>query len=161
MKIKLFDYQEDMKRWIEGALCLHRSVMAQMPTGTESVKAVSIQWLAKHWDEMGEEPGMIVIAEAHHALADTYKVLWGEISEGEVPGADGDCPDVEFIQLARPTLSLAKYLQMVGRGLRVTKGKMACVIIDNVGLYRMYGSFAESEWAMGYQKTGINCKMKK
>lgn len=50
-----------------------------------------------------------------------------------------DCPDVEFIQLARPTLSLAKYLQMVGRGLRVTKGKRACVIIDNVGLYRMFG----------------------
>ena len=32
--IKLFDYQEDMKERIEKALCLHRSVMAQMPTGT-------------------------------------------------------------------------------------------------------------------------------
>ena len=50
-----------------------------------------------------------------------------------------DCPDVEFVQLARPTLSLAKYLQMVGRGLRVAKGKNNCVIIDNVGLYRVFG----------------------
>ena len=50
-----------------------------------------------------------------------------------------DCPDVEFVQLARPTLSLAKYLQMVGRGLRVAKGKKNCVIIDNVGLYRVFG----------------------
>ena len=50
-----------------------------------------------------------------------------------------DCPDVEFVQLARPTLSLAKYLQMVGRGLRVAKGKRNCVIIDNVGLYRVFG----------------------
>ena len=50
-----------------------------------------------------------------------------------------DCPDVEFVQLARPTLSLAKYLQMVGRGLRVAKGKKSCVIIDNVGLYRVFG----------------------
>lgn len=29
-----------------------------------------------------------------------------------------DCPDIEFIQLARPTKSLVKYLQQVGRGLR-------------------------------------------
>ena len=50
-----------------------------------------------------------------------------------------DCPDVEFIQLARPTLSLAKYMQMVGRGLRVAAGKDYCVILDNVGLYKRFG----------------------
>ena len=50
-----------------------------------------------------------------------------------------DCPDVEFIQLARPTLSLAKYLQMVGRGLRPHKKKECCVILDNVGLVRLFG----------------------
>ena len=129
-EIKLFDYQEDMKEGIEKALRLHRSVMAQMPTGTgktylltavidsfvsnnpmekvwivahrrelvsqidetvrkfhsystsntssllSSVKAVSIQWLSKHYDEIEEEPGMIVIDEAHHALAKTYKEMW-------------------------------------------------------------------------------------
>ena len=394
-KIELFDYQEDMKARIKKALCLHRSVMAQMPTGTgktvllasvvESflrehsnckvwivahrrelvsqiretiervfskitpslftikegstshpdplssgareetapprrseplrskvggpskvspdclsasafnvpIKAVSIQWLSKHYDEIEEEPGMIVIDEAHHALAKTYKEMWERfpkakflgltatpcrlngkgftdlfdvlvqswdvpefISKGRLAtydfvsiksdgvtqrlidslqkrGADGDyqnkemdmllnkkpsierlyqsleefgkdrkgivyainishaqkitklyqehgvkaiaidsktpaterqqdieafkkgdiqvlvnvdifsegfdCPDVEFVQLARPTLSLAKYLQMVGRGLRVAKGKKNCVIIDNVGLYRVFG----------------------
>ena len=418
-EIKLFDYQEDMKERIEKALHLHRSVMAQMPTGTgktylltavidsfvsnnpmekvwivahrrelvsqidetvrkfhsysasntssllSSVKAVSIQWLSKHYDKIEEEPGMIVIDEAHHALAKTYKEMWERfpnakflgltatpcrlngkgftdlfdvlvqswsvpefISKGRLAtydfvsiksdgvtqrlidslqkrGADGDyqnkemdmllnkkpsierlyrsleefgkdrkgivyainirhanaiaefyrehgiaavaidsktpaserrmlierfksssfskitpslftlkegstshpdpltlrgeggnrptrcseplrskdggpskvspdcagwdrlgatclrptdelapiqvlvnvdifsegfdCPDVEFVQLARPTLSLAKYLQMVGRGLRVTKGKKNCVIIDNVGLYRVFG----------------------
>ena len=50
-----------------------------------------------------------------------------------------DCPDVEFIQLARPTLSLTKYLQMVGRGLRKVKGKESCVILDQVGLYKRFG----------------------
>ena len=50
-----------------------------------------------------------------------------------------DCPDVEFIQLARPTLSLAKYMQMVGRGLRVAEGKEYSVILDNVGLYKRFG----------------------
>ena len=346
-EIKLFDYQEDMKERIEKALRLHRSVMAQMPTGTgktylltavidsfvsnnpmekvwivahrrelvsqidetvrkshsyfasntssllSSVKAMSIQWLMRHYDEIEEEPGMIVIDEAHHALAKTYKEMWERfpkakflgltatpcrlngkgftdlfdvlvqswsvpefISKGRLAtydfvsiksdgvtqrlidslqkrGADGDyqnkemdmllnkkpsierlyqsleefgkdrkgivyainishaqkitklyqehgvkaiaidsktpaverqqdieafkkgdiqvlvnvdifsegfdCPDVEFVQLARPTLSLAKYLQMVGRGLRVARGKKNCVIIDNVGLYRVFG----------------------
>ena len=345
-EIKLFDYQEDMKERIEKALRLHRSVMAQMPTGTgktylltavidsfvnnnpmenvwivahrrelvsqidetvrkfhsyssatssllSSVKAMSIQWLMRHYDEIEEEPGLIVIDEAHHALAKTYKEMWERfpkakflgltatpcrlngkgftdlfdvlvqswgvpefISKGRLAtydfvsiksdgvtqrlidslqkrGADGDyqnkemdmllnkkpsierlyrsleefgkdrkgivyainishaqkitklyqehgvkaiaidsktpaaerqqdieafkkgdiqvlvnvdifsegfdCPDVEFVQLARPTLSLAKYLQMVGRGLRVAKGKKNCVIIDNVGLYRVFG----------------------
>ena len=346
-EIKLFDYQEDMKERIEKELRLHRSVMAQMPTGTgktylltavidsfvsnnpkenvwivahrrelvsqidetvrkfhsyfasntssllSSVKAMSIQWLMRHYDEIEEEPGMIVIDEAHHALAKTYKEMWERfpkakflgltatpcrlngkgftdlfdvlvqswgvpefISKGRLAtydfvsiksdgvtqqlidslqkrGADGDyqnkemdmllnkrpsierlyqsfeeygkdrkgivyaisishaqkitklyqehgvkaiaidsktpaaerqqdieafrkgdiqvlvnvdifsegfdCPDVEFVQLARPTLSLAKYLQMVGRGLRVAKGKKNCVIIDNVGLYRVFG----------------------
>ena len=346
-EIKLFDYQEDIKERIEKALRLHRSVMAQMPTGTgktylltavidsfvsnnpiekvwivahrrelvsqidetvrkfhsysasntssllSSVKAMSIQWLMRHYDEIEEKPGMIVIDEAHHALAKTYKEMWERfpkakflgltatpcrlngkgftdlfdvlvqswsvpefISKGRLAtydfvsiksdgvtqrlidslqkrGADGDyqnkemdmllnkkpsierlyrsmeeygknrkgivyainishaqkitklyqehgvkaiaidsktpaterqqdieafkkgdiqvlvnvdifsegfdCPDVEFVQLARPTLSLAKYLQMVGRGLRVAKGKKNCVIIDNVGLYRVFG----------------------
>ena len=128
-KIELFDYQEDMKSRIEKALCLHRSVMAQMPTGTgktylltavigsfvranskakvwivahrrelvsqidetvrkfhsyssatssllSSVKAMSSQWLMRHYDEIEEEPGLIVIDEAHHALAKTYKEMW-------------------------------------------------------------------------------------
>lgn len=58
-----------------------------------------------------------------------------------------DCPDVEFVQLARPTLSLAKYLQQVGRGLRKTADKAACVLIDNVGLYRLFGlPAARRDW---------------
>ena len=41
--------------------------------------------------------------------------------------------------MARPTLSLAKYLQQVGRGLRKVDGKETCVLIDNVGLYHIFG----------------------
>ena len=50
-----------------------------------------------------------------------------------------DCPEVEFIQLARPTLSLSKYLQQVGRGMRISAGKSQVLIIDNVGLYQQFG----------------------
>lgn len=50
-----------------------------------------------------------------------------------------DCPDIEFIQLARPTRSLTMYLQQVGRGLRTTEGKSRCIILDNVGMYSRFG----------------------
>jgi superfamily II DNA or RNA helicase len=50
-----------------------------------------------------------------------------------------DCPDIEFIQLARPTKSLVKYLQQVGRGLRPTQGKTNCLILDNVGSNLQFG----------------------
>ena len=140
MKIKLYDYQEDMKERIEKALRLHRSVMAQMPTGTgktylltavidsfvsnnpmekvwivahrrelvsqidetvrkfhsysasntssllSSVKAMSIQWLMRHYDEIEEEPGIIVIDEAHHALAKTYKEMWERFPKAKFLG---------------------------------------------------------------------------
>ena len=58
-----------------------------------------------------------------------------------------DCPDVEFVQLARPTLSLAKYLQQVGRGLRKSGDKESCMLIDNVGLHRIFGlPVRERDW---------------
>lgn len=50
-----------------------------------------------------------------------------------------DCPDVNFIQLARPTKSLALYLQQVGRGLRIVEGNEKTIILDNVGLYNYFG----------------------
>lgn len=50
-----------------------------------------------------------------------------------------DCPSVSFIQLARPTKSLALYIQQVGRGLRIVEGKEKTIIIDNVGLYNYFG----------------------
>ena len=37
-----------------------------------SIKVTSIQWLSRHYGEMEEKPGLIVIDEAHHALAETY-----------------------------------------------------------------------------------------
>lgn len=57
-----------------------------------------------------------------------------------------DCPDIEFIQLARPTRSLVKYIQQVGRGLR-KNGDKECIILDNVGLYGSFGlPDADRDW---------------
>ena len=57
----------------------------------------------------------------------------------DILGEGVDFPEVEFIQLARPTLSLSKYLQQVGRGMRVSKGKESVTILDQVGLYQTFG----------------------
>lgn len=58
-----------------------------------------------------------------------------------------DCPDIEFVQLARPTKSLVKYLQQVGRGLRPTENKSRCIILDNVGLHIAFGlPDADRDW---------------
>ena len=65
-----------------------------------------------------------------------------------------DCPDVEFVQMARPTLSLSKYLQQVGRGLRRSAGKETCILIDNVGLYRVFGlPVAAWDWEAMFRGT--------
>ena len=58
-----------------------------------------------------------------------------------------DCPDIEFIQLARPTKSLAMFLQQIGRGLRTSKNKEKGLILDNVGLYNRFGTpMANRRW---------------
>lgn len=55
-----------------------------------------------------------------------------------------DCPDVEFIQMARPTWSLSKYMQQVGRGLRTSPGKDKTIILDNAGMYARFGLPSDS-----------------
>lgn len=64
-----------------------------------------------------------------------------------------DCPDVEVIQLARPTKSLNLYLQMVGRGMRIFPGKECGIILDNAKLWEEHGLISrERNWTI----TGLN-----
>lgn len=63
-----------------------------------------------------------------------------------------DCPDVEFVQLARPTKSLSMYLQQVGRGLRTSDGKEKVIILDNVGLFNKFGfPSARRKWRYHFE----------
>jgi len=50
-----------------------------------------------------------------------------------------DVPGVEAVILARVTESLAKYLQMIGRGLRSLEGKAEAIIIDPVRNWERHG----------------------
>ena len=62
--------------------------VARYGMGKESgtVKVLSIQWLSRNWKNMEESPGLIVIDEAHHALAETYKELWKRYPEARKLG---------------------------------------------------------------------------
>ena len=63
-----------------------------------------------------------------------------------------DCPEVEFIQLARPTLSLSKYLQQVGRGMRRVPNKDYVMILDQVGMYQTFGIPTEDQnWELMFK----------
>ena len=72
------------------ATCLRPGATSASSVSPDSdmmpIKAVSIQWLAKHYDEIEEEPGMIVIDEAHHALAKTYKGMWDRFPNAKFLG---------------------------------------------------------------------------
>jgi len=50
-----------------------------------------------------------------------------------------DVPAVECVILARPTESLSKFLQMVGRSLRILEGKLEAIIIDPVRNWERHG----------------------
>lgn len=68
-----------------------------------------------------------------------------------------DCPDVEFIQLARPTKSLSLFLQQIGRGLRPSAGKEKAIILDNVGLYNKFGfPSARRKWRYHFEGKDVN-----
>ena len=110
------------------------------------VYAVSISH-ARNIATYYKEYGMNAIAIDSKTPAKLRKQLVEDFRQGKIQVlvnvdvfSEGfDCPDVEFVQMARPTLSLAKYLQQVGRGLRKTEDKETCTLIDNVGLYRLFG----------------------
>ena len=51
-----------------------------------------------------------------------------------------DVPGIEVVIMARPTMSVSKFLQQIGRGLRPAKGKEYALIIDHVGNVMGHGS---------------------
>lgn len=71
------------------------------------------------------------------------------ISEGT------DIPAIGCVGHLRPTMSLALYLQMNGRGLRPCEGKDNCIIIDHVDNYTRHGHPCEDrEWSLEGKKKG-------
>lgn len=84
--------------------------------------------------------------------AATRALASGEIkvlSNVEVFTEGFDLPAIDAVILLRPTKSLALFLQMVGRGLRLADGKDSATIIDHAGLWLDHGMLdAPMEWTL-------------
>lgn len=60
-----------------------------------------------------------------------------------------DLPVLDCIVLARPTRSLALYLQMIGRGLRSAPAKRDCLVLDHSGAVHRHGfAIDERAWSL-------------
>ena len=89
-----------------------------------------------------------------HTSSEDRARLIGEFKRGDLRAlvnvavaTEGfDLPDAACVVLARPTMSLALYLQMVGRGLRP---KPDCIILDLAGNSLLHGlPEEEREWSL-------------
>jgi superfamily II DNA or RNA helicase len=76
------------------------------------------------------------------------------VSNVEIITEGFDFPECEAVQLARPTKSLALYLQMVGRVMRPANGKTEGIVLDNAGLWLEHGlATIDRSWSLaGYKK---------
>jgi len=60
-----------------------------------------------------------------------------------------DLPEMECVQIVRPTKSLCLWLQMVGRSLRYSEGKIAAIILDHTDNYLRLGlPDAKRNWTL-------------
>ncbi len=60
-----------------------------------------------------------------------------------------DCPDVDAVQLARPTKSLTLFIQQVGRCMRPHPNKEYGIVLDNAGLWKEHGlPKMERRWSL-------------
>ncbi len=88
-------------------------------------------------------------AERDQILSDFKAKKITVVSNVEIVTEGFDFPECEVVQLARPTKSLALYLQMVGRVMRKAKNKDEGIVLDNAGLWLEHGlAVIDREWAL-------------
>ena len=62
-----------------------------------------------------------------------------------------DFPALDTVIIARPTMSLALYMQMIGRGIRVHESKQYCAVVDFCGNYKRFGKIENLEYKQDYK----------
>jgi len=73
------------------------------------------------------------------------QVLWNV----DVCSEGVDIPDISCVISARPTKSIIKWLQQLGRGLRPSKGKEDCLVFDHGGTFDRLGAVEDYEtWVL-------------
>lgn len=111
------------------------------------------KFIAKRFEQMGVPAAHL---DASTPPADRKRIL-RRLEEGrlQVLSSVGlfseglDIPSIEVVQVARPTKSLALWLQMVGRALRPCGGKTEALILDHTDNWRRLGSPVEDrQWSL-------------
>lgn len=88
-------------------------------------------------------------SERRQALADLKAGRLDVVCNCALWVAGVDAPNVSCIILLAPSKSLTRYLQSVGRGLRIADGKEDVVILDHANLAMMHGLPTEArEWTL-------------
>lgn len=65
-----------------------------------------------------------------------------------------DCPDIQVVALYRATASLALYLQMAGRGGRITEGKTHFTMFDFGGNKERFGGYDQNRvWSLWHEES--------
>lgn len=59
-----------------------------------------------------------------------------------------DFPELDTIIIARPTMSLNLYMQMIGRGVRPHKDKVDCVLLDMCGNINRFSKFEDIKYIL-------------
>ncbi|MEU0553260.1 DUF3427 domain-containing protein [Dactylosporangium sp. NPDC006015] len=80
----------------------------------------------------GETPD----AERESAIRELEEGTLQVIFSVELFNEGVDVPDVDTLLMLRPTESATLFLQQLGRGLRIARGKSVCTVLDFVGMHR-------------------------
>lgn len=110
-------------------------------------------WLAQRFRDLG------VSAEHCDGTAeDTYRdAIFSRFESGETQVLCNvdlatygfDLPAIACVVIARPTTSVVRYLQMVGRGMRIELGKEYLLVIDHAGVVHEHGFVTEDRhWTL-------------
>ena len=77
--------------------------------------------------------------ERERILADFKAGKIQAVTNVSVLSTGFDHPGIDLIAMLRPTMSAGLYVQMAGRGLRVTPGKTDCLVLDFAGVVSTHG----------------------
>jgi DNA repair protein RadD len=93
--------------------------------------------------------GAMTPADRRHRIAEFRAGRVEVLVNVELLTTGFDCPEIDVGIFLRPTQSLALYLQMVGRILRIFPGKRQAILLDHVGNVLRHGMPDEArEWTL-------------
>lgn len=67
------------------------------------------------------------------------------VTNVQVMTTGSNIPQIDLLAMLRPTLSTSLYIQMIGRGLRLSPGKADCLVLDYAGNVRRHGPLDQVE----------------